>query len=470
MVRTRFAPSPSGYLHIGNLRSALFAYLIAKHDNGSFILRIEDTNQEKYDVNAENFIYMVMDKFGLKYDEGPKVGGEYAPYVQSERLNIYKKYVKYLVDNDLAYPCFCNDKEIIEKKIKAKQEGKYYTYDGTCRNLTKEQVNEHLANGEKYCIRQKVNKQGTTSFHDEVYGDITLDNSKLDDQVLLKSDGYPTYNLCNVVDDGLMNITHVTRGNEYLSSTSKYIQLYDAFNFDLPKFVHLPHVIKPDGSDFSKSKQDENVNYLLELGYLKEAIINYIALLGWSPKNNKEFFTLEELVEEFDINGITKDPSHYDINKLKWYNRHYINQMNNDEYIKYASSFLIKYANIEGKSRDYINNLCMLYKNHISYGYELVELSKTFFIDDAIYDNDCIQYLKSTSNVKEIVLTFKEELVKISNWDLQSIKNLLDNINSKYNEDVYMIIRIALTGSMIGIDLVDTIMLLGKDKILSRLD
>ena len=469
MVRTRFAPSPSGYLHIGNLRTALFAYLIAKHNNGEFILRIEDTNQDKYSADAENFIYAVMDKFNLKYDEGPKIGGEYGPYIQSERINIYKKYVKYLVDNNLAYPCFCDDKEIIEKKIKAQQEGKYYTYDGTCRNLTKEQVQEHIANGEKYCIRQKLNKDGTTSFHDEVYGDITLDNKDLDDQVLLKSDGYPTYNLANVVDDGLMNITHVTRGSEYISSTSKYIQLYDAFNFDLPKFVHLPHVIKEDGSDFSKSKKDENVNYLLELGYLPEAIINYIALLGWSPEGNQEFFTLDELVDIFDIERISKDNAHFDIKKLRWYNKHYIGKMNDDEYIRYASSFLIKYVNIQGKSRDFINGICNLYKDHISYGYEIVELSKTFFIDYAIYDSASIQYLKKIPNTKEIVLTFKEEIAKITNWDVQSITSLLENIKSKYNIDIYMIIRIAITGSMIGINLVDTIMLLGKEKILSRL-
>lgn len=472
MTRTRFAPSPTGYMHVGNLRSALFAYLIAKHDNGEFILRIEDTDQNRYELNAENFIYKVMENFKLKYDEGPNVGGEHGPYIQSDRLNIYRKYAQYLLDNNYAYPCFCDEKELEKQRLEATSKNETFMYDGKCRDLTKDQIAEKINNGKKYVIRQKTPLDGTTSFHDEVYGDITIENKYIEDQILIKSDGYPTYNFCNVVDDGLMHITHVTRGNEYLSSTPKYLFLYDAFDFDRPKFIHLPHVIKKDGTKISKRNKDDNCMELLALGYLPEAIINYLALLGWSPKSNQEFFTLEELVKEFDIKNITKAPSCYDINKLRWFNSHYIKQMNDEEYLKFITPFIIKNCNMEGKSLDFVNHLCMLYKDQISYGAEIVELSKIFFDDNVNYDPKCREYLSTNPNVKSIVLTFREEISKISDWNITNINLAIENVRNACGvsgKDLYMPIRIAVSGTMHGVELTDTIYLIGKEKILNRL-
>ena len=472
MIRTRFAPSPTGYMHVGNLRSALFAYLIAKHENGQFILRVEDADQNRYVLEAEDFIYKVMEKFNLKYDEGPKIGGNYGPYVQSERLDIYKKYAQFLIDNDYAYPCFCDEKELEKERLEAASIGKSFMYDGRCRNLSKEQIEEKINNGEKYVIRQKMPKEGTTSFHDEVYGDITLENKHLEDQILIKSDGYPTYNFCNVVDDGLMNITHVTRGNEYLSSTPKYLILYDAFNFDTPKFIHLPLVIKDNGTKIDKRNNDENLVNLLNLGYLPEAIINYLALLGWSPKNNQEFFTLDELVKCFDIKNITLAPSCYDIKKLRWFNAHYIKQMNDDEYLKFITPFIIKNCNMNNKTLDFVNHLCLLYKEHISYGMEIVEFTKIFFDENIEYKGECRTYLRTNPSVKNIVLTFKEEISKITDWNITNINNAIDNVKNicgVTGEDLYMPIRIAVSGVIQGVELADTIYLIGKEKILNRL-
>lgn len=472
MIRTRFAPSPTGYMHIGNLRSALFSYLISKHENGKFILRIEDTNQSKYALNAEEFIYKIMEIFNLKYDEGPKIGGEYGPYIQSERIDIYKKYAKFLIDNDYAYPCFCTKQELEKSRLEASSTDKNFIYDERCRNLSKDEIQKKINNGEKYVIRQKIPQSGTTSFHDEVYGDVTLENKYLEDQILIKSDGYPTYNFCNVIDDGLMNITHITRGNEYLSSTPKYLILYDAFNFDVPKFIHLPLVVDNNGKKISKENNSANLIYLLNLGYLPEAIINYLALLGWSPKNNQEFFTLDELVECFDIKNISKSPSCFDIKKLRWINAHYIKQKSDEEYLKFVTPFLIKNCNMNGKSREFVNHLCLLYKNQLKYGAEIVELTKIFFVENIIYDSKCKEYLKTNLNVKNIVLTFKDEISKITDWNIINISNGIENVKNICNiskKDLYMPIRIAITGVMQGPDLIDTIYLIGKEKILNRL-
>ena len=314
MIRTRFAPVPSGVFTINDLHNALFSYLIAKHEKGEFLLRIEDINQEKYSMKAEQNIYNILKLFGLQYDN--------KPVIQSERLNIYKQYIKFLIENDYAYYCFCDEKQLAKERLEATSKNETYIYDGRCRNLTKEEVNNKISNGEKYAIRQKVSKEGTTSFHDEVYGDITFDNKYLEDQILLKSDETPTYNLSNVVDDGLMNITHVTRSNEYLSSTPKYVQLYDNFNFDTPKIIHFPMIV-----DANKKINNDSIISLLNQGYLPEALLNYIAVLGWSPKSNKEIFSLEELVEEFDYKHITKDSCYFDIEKLNWYNKYYLKRM-----------------------------------------------------------------------------------------------------------------------------------------------
>ena len=300
-VRTRFAPSPTGYMHVGNLRTALYAYLLAKKNNGKFILRIEDTDRERYVEGAVDIIYNTLRKTGLVWDEGPDIGGPVGPYVQSERMGMFKDYALQLVEKGAAYYCFC-DKDRLEELKKVQQaSGIAPKYDGHCRHLSKEEIQEKLDAGVPYVIRQAMPTEGQTTFHDEVFGDITVDNSVLDDQILIKADGMPTYNFANVVDDHLMGITHVIRGNEYLSSTPKYNLLYEAFGWDIPVYVHCSPVMKNATEKLSKRNGDASFEDLLEKGYLTEAVVNYIALLGWAPKGEEEIFTLPELVQEFDI-------------------------------------------------------------------------------------------------------------------------------------------------------------------------
>lgn len=326
-VRTRFAPSPTGYMHIGNLRTALYTYLIAKSQGGKFILRIEDTDQERFVEGAIDVIYKTLDLVGLKHDEGPDVGGDYGPYIQSERQASYKEYAEELVEKGGAYYCFCTKERLDAKKEEAAQAGKTYSYDRHCRNLTKEEVQAKIEAGEPYVIRQKMPLEGTTTFVDEVYGTITVDNTELTDGILLKTDGMPTYNFANVIDDNAMAITHVIRGSEYLSSTPRYNLLYKAFGWNIPKYVHLPLIMKEGGKKLSKRHGDASFEDFYNKGYLKEAITNYVALLGWSSGTEQEFYTLEELVQAFDIKGISKSESVFDVNKLTWMNAEYIRRL-----------------------------------------------------------------------------------------------------------------------------------------------
>ncbi len=473
MIRTRYAPSPTGYMHIGNLRSALFSYLIAKHNNGKFILRIEDTNQNRYELGAEEFIYKVLDLFNLKYDEGPKNSGEYAPYVQSERLNLYKKYAEYLVKEDYAYYCFCSKSTLNKERMKAREEHKTYIYPGTCRNISSEEVKKRLSAGEKYVIRQKMPREGTTSFHDLIYGDVKVENKYLDDNILLKSDGYPTYNFANVLDDALMNITHVTRGNEYLASTPKYIHLYDALRYERPEFVHFPLVLKKDRTKISKRNQDDNLIDLLDNGFLPEAILNYVAFIGWSPKNNKEFFTLEELVKEFDILRISKKPGCYDIKKLKWYNRHYIRTMKEEDYLKFTQSFLEKSYDLKDKSKEWIRDLVLLYKNQISFGAEIVIITHMFFKKEYEFNKECANFLNSDLKILDIIKLFKEEIIGLEEWNREKIKLVFGRIKNTLGVDgklLYLPIRILISGVKQGPDLIEMIYLLGKEDILRRIN
>ena len=318
--RTRFAPSPTGYMHVGNLRTALYAYLVAKKDNGTFILRIEDTDQERYVDGAVDIIYNTLRENGLQWDEGPDIGGPVGPYVQSERQGMFLQYALQLVEQGDAYYCFCDEDRLEEVRTIQKASGQVPHYDGHCRNLTPEEVQANIAAGKPWVIRQKCPKEGTTTFHDEVYGDIVVENSTLDDQILIKGDGMPTYNFANVVDDHLMGITHVIRGNEYLSSAPKYNLLYQAFGWDIPKYIHCPPVMKDQTSKLSKRNGDASFQDLVAKGYLKEAVLNYIALLGWSPKGEQEIFTLEEMVQAFSVDGISKSPAIFDIQKLRYIN------------------------------------------------------------------------------------------------------------------------------------------------------
>lgn len=342
-IRTRFAPSPTGRMHVGNLRTALYAYLIAKHEGGDFILRIEDTDQERFVEGAVDIIYRTLEKTGLIHDEGPDKDGGVGPYVQSERQKqgIYLEYAKQLIEKGEAYYCFC-DKERLASLKSQIVEGKEITvYDKHCLSLSKEEVEEKLKAGIPYVIRQNNPTEGTTTFHDEIYGDITVDNSELDDMILIKSDGYPTYNFANVVDDHLMGITHVVRGNEYLSSSPKYNRLYEAFGWEVPVYVHCPLITDEEHHKLSKRCGHSSYEDLIEQGFLTEAVVNFVALLGWSPSDsNEEIFSLEDLARVFDYHHMSKSPAVFDYTKLKWMNGEYIKSMDDSAFYEKAEKYL----------------------------------------------------------------------------------------------------------------------------------
>ena len=342
-VRTRFAPSPTGYMHIGNLRTALYAYLIAKKKDGDFILRIEDTDQERYVEGAVDVIYDTLRVAGLNWDEGPDIGGPVGPYVQSERMGMFKSYAEELVKTGHAYYCFC-DKERLEE-VRKIQEASHIApmYDRHCRNLSPEEIQEKLDAGIPYVIRQKMPLDGTTTFHDDIYGDVTVENSTLDDQILIKTDGMPTYNFANVVDAPLMGISHVVRGNEYLSSAPKYNLLYEAFGWDVPEYVHCAPVMKDKTHKLSKRNGDASFQDLMKKGYLPEAVINFIALLGWAPSgqyNEQEIFSLDELKQAFEISGISKSPAIFDDKKLRAINGAYVHKMDPADFVKAAEPYI----------------------------------------------------------------------------------------------------------------------------------
>lgn len=340
-VRTRFAPSPTGRMHVGNLRTALYAYLIAKHEGGDFILRIEDTDQERYVEGAVEIVYRTLEQTGLLHDEGPDKGGAVGPYVQSERQakGIYLEYAKQLIEKGEAYYCFC-DKERLES-LKTEVAGKEIAiYDKHCLGLSKEEIEANLAAGKPYVIRQNNPREGTTTFCDEIYGDITVENAELDDMILIKSDGFPTYNFANVVDDHLMGITHVVRGNEYLSSSPKYNRLYEAFGWEVPVYIHCPLITDENHQKLAKRSGHSSFEDLIEQGFLPEAIVNFVALLGWSPEDNEEIMSLEELVQKFDYRHMSKSPAVFDYTKLRWMNGEYIKKMDFEAFYAMAEPYI----------------------------------------------------------------------------------------------------------------------------------
>ena len=340
-IRTRFAPSPTGRMHVGNLRTALYEYLIAKHEGGDFILRIEDTDQERFVEGALEIIYRTMEKTGLVHDEGPDKDGGYGPYVQSDRQKsgMYLEYAKKLVEKGEAYYCFCDEERLSTlKQVIGDKE--IVMYDKHCLHLSKEEIEEKLNSGVPYVIRQNNPKEGTTTFHDDIYGDITVENSELDDMILIKSDGFPTYNFANVIDDHLMNITHVVRGNEYISSSPKYQRLYDAFGWETPVYVHLPLITDENHKKLSKRSGHSSFEDLIEQGFVAEAIVNYIALLGWSPEDNQEILSLQDLIDRFDYKHVNKSPAVFDIVKLRWMNGEYLKAMDNEKFYELAMPYI----------------------------------------------------------------------------------------------------------------------------------
>ena len=414
-VRTRFAPSPTGRMHVGNLRTALYAYLIAKHEGGDFMLRIEDTDQERYVEGALDIIYRTLEKTGLVHDEGPDKDGGVGPYVQSERQasGIYMKYAKQLIEQGDAYYCFCDKERLESLKTSVSEDGtQIVNYDKHCLHLSKEEIEANLAAGKPYVVRINMPTEGTTTFHDEIYGDITVPNAELDDMILIKSDGYPTYNFANVIDDHLMNITHVVRGNEYLSSAPKYNRLYEAFGWEVPVYVHCPLITDENHKKLSKRCGHSSYEDLLDQGFVSEAIVNYVALLGWCPQDNREIFSLPELVEAFDYHHMSKSPAVFDINKLKWMNGEYLKAMDFDKFYELAEPYIKKVI-----TKDYdLKKIASLIKSRIEI---LPDIKDQIDFFEAVPEYDTAMYChkKMKTNEENSLEVLREILPRLEAWD-----------------------------------------------------
>jgi glutamyl-tRNA synthetase len=465
-IRTRFAPSPTGFMHIGNLRTALYAYLFAKKNNGKFVLRIEDTDRERIVENALKTIYNTLKLAGLKHDEGPDVGGEYGPYIQSERKTIYAEYAAKLIDKGHAYHCFCTK----ERLDSLTDELGNRRYDKHCLHLSSKEIEEKLAAGLPYVIRQNVQPEGISVFTDLVFGEISIENKELHDNVLIKSDGFPTYNFANVVDDHLMKISHVFRGMEYLSATPNYNLLYEALGWELPEYVHLPHIMRDKQHKLSKRYGDANFEDFLEKGFLPEPILNYVAFLGWNPKNDREKFTLDELIESFDIAGISKSPAVFDEVKLRWLNSLYIQEMPCTEFNKQAQAY---YDAIEvSVDKNYLSKLL---QSRISVFSDIPE--KIAFLDG--FDNYDLELFenKGSKTTVSLAKTVLPEVIskseKMTEWDNDILFAEYNSIAEQFDikrKQIFWIIRIALTGhASTPCGATEACVLLGKDEAIKRL-
>lgn len=467
-VRTRFAPSPTGFMHIGNLRTGLYAYLFARKNNGKFILRIEDTDQERKVEGAIEMVYRTLATAGITYDEGPDKDGGVGPYIQTERMAIYKEYAKKLVELGGAYYCFC-DKERLES---LQGEGGVHTYDKHCRNLSKEEVERRLAAGESYVIRQKVPEGVVSSYDDMVFGTISVDTADIEDGILLKSDGLPTYNFANVVDDHLMGITHVIRGTEYLSSTPKYNLIYDAFGWERPKYMHLPPIMKDATRKLSKRFGDANFEDFIAKGYLPEAVVNYIALLGWCPKDNKEKMSMKEMIDEFDVSGISHSSSIFDEAKMRWLNGEYLKAMGAEDFEKVATPWIEKA--IDGRDYD-VKELALLMQTRVDILSEIPE--KLAFLNEfgehdlAMYEH---QKMKVDREVAKRALGVAiAALEDFNDWNADAIK---EQIKAKSEEEgiksgqVMFTMRVALTGAPVTPGgAIEMAVVLRKDETLRRM-
>ena len=472
-IRTRFAPSPTGRMHVGNLRTALYAYLIAKHEGGDFLLRIEDTDQERYVEGAVDIIYRTLEKTGLIHDEGPDKDGGCGPYVQSERqaAGIYMEYAKKLIDKGEAYYCFC-DKERLDSLHQTVGGKEISVYDKHCLSLSKEEVEEKLASGMPYVIRQNNPRTGTTTFHDEIYGDITVDNAELDDMILIKSDGYPTYNFANVVDDHLMGITHVVRGNEYLSSSPKYNRLYDAFGWEVPVYVHCPLITDAEHHKLSKRSGHSSFEDLIEQGFLTEAVVNFVALLGWYPENNQEIMSLDELVKEFDYHHMSKSPAVFDYEKLKWMNGEYFKAMDPDKFYEMALPYIKETV---GERGDY-KRLAEMVRTRISIFPDIHD-QLDFLAELPDYDVAMYTHKKMKTNAETSLEVLKEVLPLLQEQEDYSndalYQTLLGYVEKKGCKNGYVMwpIRTAVSGKqMTPAGATEIMELLGKEESLRRIE
>jgi len=471
-IRTRYAPSPTGRMHVGNLRTALYAYLIAKHEGGDFLLRIEDTDQERYVEGAIDIIYRTLEKTGLIHDEGPDKDGGVGPYVQSERQKqgLYLEYAKKLIEKKQAYYCFCTPERLNSLRSNVNGE-EIMKYDKHCLSLSEEEIKEKLESGIPYVIRQNNPTTGTTSFHDDIYGDITVDNSELDDMVLIKSDGYPTYNFANVVDDHLMGITHVVRGNEYLSSSPKYNRLYEAFGWEVPTYVHCPLITNEEHKKLSKRSGHSSFEDLTEQGYVSEAIVNFVALLGWSPEDDKEIFSLQELIEAFDYKHISKSPAVFDMVKLSWMNGEYLKKMSEEDFFKLAEPYI---KEVIKKPLD-IKKISNMVKTRIEV---LPQIGShiDFFEDLPEYDTEMYTHKKMKTNSENSLALLKEVLPLLENTDEYTNDNLFSILQEFGKEHEYKTgfimwpIRTALSGKqMTPAGATEIMEVLGKEESIRRI-
>ena len=466
-VRTRFAPSPTGYMHVGNLRTALYTYLIARHNKGKFILRIEDTDQGRLVEGAVDVIYRTMEQCHLEHDEGPDVGGPVGPYVQTERRGLYKEYAELLMERGHAYRCFC------EKTASEEDTGEFDRGDDPCRCMSREESDRLAAEGRPYVIRQLIPHEGTTTFHDETFGDITVENASLDDQVLLKRDGLPTYNFANVVDDHLMGITHVVRGSEYLSSAPKYNLLYEGFSWDIPKYVHCSPVMRDAHNKMSKRHGDPSYEDLIAQGYLTDAVINYVTLLGWSPRGEQEIFSMDELIDIFDLAGISKSPAIFDIDKLRYFNSEYIRAMSPEDFAKTAEPYIRRSVKNPAYDAAAIAALLQQRTEVLTDIPEKVD----FFDELPEYDTELFVHKKSKSD-KDSSRDVLEKIVPIFEalpaWDDEHIMGamvaLAEAMEAK-NAKVMWPVRIAAAGKAVTPGgAVEICRILGKDETLRRLN
>ncbi len=468
-VRTRFAPSPTGYLHIGGLRTALYGFLYSKMKGGDFILRIEDTDTARYVDGSVQIIYDTMRDSGIMYDEGPDVGGDFGPYVQSERKNIYTEYAKKLVELGGAYYCFCTPDRIETLK----DDSGNMRYDKHCLKLSKEEIEKRIASGEPYVIRQNVPAEGVGTYQDLVYGEISVDYKDIEDGILIKSDGMPTYNFANVIDDHLMGITHVIRGIEYLSSTPKYNLMYDAYGWERPVYIHLPPIMKDAQHKLSKRNGDASYEDFIKKGYVKEAIVNYIALLGWSPKGNQEKMSLQELIENFSLEGIGKSPAIFDETKMKWLSGEYIKAMDSQEFKAHACGFL-KNSKAYGKYDE--DKLLAIAKGRVQIFSEIPE--KIDFLEEfEVYDLALFENQKQKSSIelaKDLLPKVKEALSAVKAWDNSNLFNVLVELSAQLEikkQALLWVVRIAITGKQAtaggATEVAD---ILGKEETLRRID
>ncbi len=484
MVKVRFAPSPTGYLHIGGLRTALYNYLFAKNNHGKMLLRIEDTDQSRLVEGAIEGLIHSMNWAEIYHDEGPfieegqiKQKGDNGPYIQSQRLEIYNQYIKQLLDNGWAYHCFCSKERLDELREEQSRKGQTPKYDGHCRDLTKEKVQEKIEAGMEYVIRLKLPENRLVAFDDIVRGHIVVNTEDLDDQVLIKSDGYPTYHFAVIVDDHLMGITHVIRGEEWLPSTPKHVLLYEAFGWEAPKFVHLPNILNRDRKKLSKRHGDVAVEDFIRKGYLPEALINFIALLGWSPGIDQEIFSMDELIELFDLKRVNKSGAIFDINKLNWMNAHYIRESSVERITRLSIPYLLESGHIKQEDIEYrygwIEMMVESLKDKVSILSEISEKAALFFNDEVTLEDDECRKILDKDHISALVQILKEKISSVEDLTPEVAKKIFKEIQKEHGikgKDLFMPVRVMLTGQMHGPDLMKIIAVLGVESILNRLE